>query len=380
MADAAPDSNQLIRAIESIRRGTWLSREQGAQDASAAPGGVETGPVPTPAGVWPTSEPLLSPSGGNLWIPSRRDARLSARNEVAAMILDKIALAGGPVDSIPKIAVIVAHPDDEAIGAGAALRGIPDATVVHVTDGAPNDEQYAQRRGFESRSAYAQARRDEVVAALGLIGVPQERIINLGFVDGEAAWHLVELCNTVAALLEELQPDVVLTHPYEGGHSDHDSTAFAVHLGAGILRRDGRPAPIILELTSYHNHNGRRRLFDFIPFLGTTVKTVELTPEEREVKRQMFDAFTSQSDLLRTIPVEIERFRTAPRYLFNVPPHEGQLDYERLCRKMTGAEWRAQAEVALNRLRSKQLFASMEIPSPGTATTGGAEESGASPP
>ena len=38
------------------------------------------------------------------------------------------------------------------------------------------------------------------------------------------------------------QPDVVLTHPYEGGHSDHDSTAFAVHLAAGILRRDGRPA------------------------------------------------------------------------------------------------------------------------------------------
>ena len=149
-----------------------------------------------------------------------------------------------------------------------------------MTDGAPADEGYALRRGFPSREAYAQARRDEVVAALKVIGVPDERIIGLGFVDGEAAWNLVALCNTVAALLEELQPDVVLTHPYEGGHSDHDSTAFAVHLGAGILRCDGKPAPIILELTSYHNHGGTRRLFDFLPFLGTTVKTVELTDEE----------------------------------------------------------------------------------------------------
>jgi LmbE family N-acetylglucosaminyl deacetylase len=300
----------------------------------------------------------------SLWLPRPRDERLAAHNDVASLILEKIASAGGPADAIPKIVVIVAHPDDEAIGAGAALRGIPDATVVHVTDGAPNDEEYALRRGYASREAYAKARRDEVVAALDVIGIPPSRIRGLGFVDGEAAWHLIDLCNRVADLLEELQPDVVLTHPYEGGHSDHDSTAFAVHLAAGILRRDGRPAPIILELTSYHNHNGMRRLFDFLPFRGTTVKTRTLTEEDRTVKRQMFDAYVSQQALLRTIPIEIERFRTAPRYLFTVPPHKGQLDYERLCRKMTGAEWRALADAALQRLRSKRYFA-VELPREG---------------
>lgn len=293
----------------------------------------------------------------SLWLPRPRDARLGARSEVASEILETIASAGGPADTLPKIVVVVAHPDDEAIGAGAAIRGIPDTTVVHVTDGAPNDEEYAARRGFPSRAAYAKARRDEVVAALDVIGIPPERIRGLGFVDGEAAWHLIDLCNRIAELLEELQPDVVLTHPYEGGHSDHDSTAFAVHLAAGILRRDGRPAPVILELTSYHNYNGMRRLFDFLPFRGTTVKTRTLTDEDREVKRQMFGAFVSQQALLRTVPIEVERFRTAPRYLFTVPPHEGQLDYERLCRKMTGAEWRALAEAALQRLRSKRYFA-----------------------
>ena len=44
--------------------------------------------------------------------------------------------------------------------------------------------------------------------------------------------------------------------------------------------------------------------------------------------------------------------------LFTVPPHEGQLDYERLCKKMTGAQWRAEAERALETLRSRMQFRS----------------------
>jgi N-acetylglucosamine malate deacetylase 2 len=164
------------------------------------------------------------------------------------------------------------------------------------------------------------------------------------------------VCHAVMDVIEELKPEVILTHPYEGGHSDHDSTAFAVHLAAGILQNEGSVAPVILELTSYHNYNGARRLFDFLPFRDLVVKTMRLSPDARDAKRRMFDAFTSQQDLLRTFPIEVERFRQAPRYLFTVPPHEGQLDYERLCKKVTGAEWRAQAERALEILRTRKQF------------------------
>ena len=259
-------------------------------------------------------------------------------------------------DAPRRVVVVVAHPDDEAIGAGAVLRGFPDVTVVHVTDGAPIDEEYALRRGYESREAYAQARRNEVVAALRVIGLPAERIRSLGLVDGQAAWHLVDLCHKVADVFDELQPDVVLTHPYEGGHSDHDSTAFAVHLAAGMLLRQGQKAPIILELTSYHNYQGRRRFFSFLPFSSSRVRTVYLSQEDRRVKREMFDQFTSQLPVLEKFPLEVERFRQAPRYLFTVPPHEGELDYERLCRRITGAEWRANAERALEELRTRKQF------------------------
>jgi LmbE family N-acetylglucosaminyl deacetylase len=274
----------------------------------------------------------------------------------ANRLLDEIVAQSAAGVSAHCVAVIVAHPDDEAIGAGALLRGIPRASIVHVTDGAPSDGDYARRKGFLSREDYAGARRREVVAALGVIGIPEARIRGLGFVDGELAFRLVDLCYAVMEIIEELQPEVILTHPYEGGHSDHDSTAFAVHLAVGILQNEGGVAPVILELTSYHNYHGARRLSDFLPFHDSVAKTMRLSADARDAKRRMFEAFTSQQDLLQAFPTEVERFRRAPRYLFTVPPHEGQLDYERFCKRVTGAEWRAQAERALEVLRTRKQF------------------------
>lgn len=327
-------------------------------------GAVETRKTPragTPAPEGPNPAPARTPfaeavSAAAVWVRRQRDKRLQPASEIVSSILDGIGAAPRADGSARRVAVIVAHPDDEAIGAGAVLRGFPDVTVVHVTDGAPLDEEYARRKGFASRADYAQARRNEVVAALKVIGMPEDRVRCLGFVDGESAWHLVELCHKVADLFDELQPDVVLTHPYEGGHSDHDSTAFAVHLAAGMLLRQGQPAPVILELTSYHNYAGKRRFFDFLPFQSSRIRTVLLSAVDRRVKRAMFDQFTSQLPLLAKFPLEVERFRQAPRYLFTVPPHEGELDYERLCRKITGAQWRANAESALEELRSRKQF------------------------
>jgi LmbE family N-acetylglucosaminyl deacetylase len=290
-----------------------------------------------------------------VWVRRQRDKRLHPASEVVSGILDRLGPQQAP-DAPRKVVVVVAHPDDEAIGAGAVLRGFPDVTIVHVTDGAPLDDGYAQSRGYTNRDDYAQARRQEVVAALSIIGLPVERIRSLGLVDGEAAWHLVELCHKVADVFDELQPDVVLTHPYEGGHSDHDSTAFAVHLAAGMLLQQGQKAPIILELTSYHNYRGRRRFFSFLPMAGSRVRTVHLSAEDRRVKRAMFDQFTSQLPVLEKFAVDVERFRQAPRYLFTVPPHEGELDYERLCRRITGAEWRANAARALEELRTRKSW------------------------
>ena len=309
------------------------------------------------ADMAPSQEPQRAPTlikTPGLVITPDKDARWRPPGEVTADVLDRLTDRTADTKSLPTTLVLVAHPDDEAIGAGGLLSGLPDAVVAHVTDGAPRDERYAHSRGFQTREEYARARRREVVNALAHAGISPDRCRNLGYVDGEASNQLLELVFDVADLMDEVRPDIVLTHPYEGGHSDHDATAFAVHLASGILRRDNAPAPIVLELTSYHNLSGTRRVFSFLPFMGTEERTIQLTAAEKGLKKRMYEEFASQQSVLQRFPIDIERFRPAPRYLFTQAPHEGQLDYERFCTMITGAQWRKNAEKALQTLRTRR--------------------------
>jgi LmbE family N-acetylglucosaminyl deacetylase len=293
---------------------------------------------------------LIKPAG--LVIAPSRDARYKPSPELTKAVLDRIAERELVAKSTTL--VLVAHPDDEVIGAGGLLAGMPDAVIAHVTDGAPRDDKYAQGKGFPTREAYARARHREVVNALGHVGITPDRCRGLGYVDGEASLQLMELVFDVADLIDEMRPDIVITHAYEGGHSDHDATAFAVHLACGVLRRDNVPTPLVLELTSYHNFSGQRRVFSFLPFLGTNARTIQLTAAEKVLKRRMYDEFASQKDCLESFPIAIERFRAAPRYQFTAAPHEGQLDYERHRSTISGSQWRDIAGKALQTLRTRR--------------------------
>jgi N-acetylglucosamine malate deacetylase 2 len=188
-----------------------------------------------------------------------------------------------------------------------------------------------------------------------IAGVPLDHVINLGYVDGEASLQLVDLVMDVATLIDDYGPDMVITHPYEGGHTDHDATAFAVHLACGLLRREGIAPPAVLEMTSYHARGVTRVTHEFLPHeradRGQT--SIILSPEEQQLKQQMFDAFTSQQAVLSTFSTTIEKFRPAPRYVFTRAPHSGVLNYERYGDPALGARWRATAEEALNKLRMR---------------------------
>lgn len=289
-----------------------------------------------------------------LVITPDRDARYRPPVEITSDVLDRIAQRAAFAEAMPSTLLVVAHPDDEAIGAGGLLAGIPDVVVAHVTDGSPRDNRYAQSKGFQTREEYARARRREVVSALSHVGITPDRCRGLGYMDGEASLRLLELVFDIAQLIDEIRPYILLTHPYEGGHSDHDATAFAVQLACGVLRRDKVPAPIVLELTSYHNVSGTRRVFEFLPFIGSEQRTIQLTDAEKILKRRMYQEFVSQAHVLERFPINIERFRPAPRYRFNQAPHEGQLEYERFCTMITGAEWRRNAEKALETLRTRR--------------------------
>ena len=57
-----------------------------------------------------------------------------------------------------RVAMVVAHPDDETIAAGGSLALMPELLLVHVTDGAPRRLADREPLGFATPAAYAAAR------------------------------------------------------------------------------------------------------------------------------------------------------------------------------------------------------------------------------
>ena len=246
-----------------------------------------------------------------------------------------------------RVAVVVAHPDDETIGCGCLLRRLADSIVIHVTDGAPRNLLDAQALGFSTAEGYAAARRSELEGALSLVGVGPERLHLLGWADQAASLHLVEIAHVLSFHLAGFE--VVITHAYEGGHPDHDATAFAVHGAVGLIR-SRRDRPTIIEMPLYRAGPDGWAAQSFVPDTYNQEVVVDLSQGERDLKRRMFDAFASQRHVLVRFSAETERFRAAPSYDFLQLPNGGDLHYERMGWGMTGARWLELSRAALAEL------------------------------
>jgi N-acetylglucosamine malate deacetylase 2 len=248
--------------------------------------------------------------------------------------------------------IFAAHPDDEVIGLGGVLpRMKANVTVVHVTDGSPRNLRDAALAGFSNRTEYGYARRREALAALALADIPEERRLSLGITDQEASFGLKELTIRVAQLLRSLNPAVVFTHPYEGGHPDHDATAFAVHSALKLLRQQKAGTPAPLEFTSYHAGPTGMETSEFLQRTDCPPHVIALSDEERALKRSMFECFPTQKHVLDQFPISVEKLRRQPAYNFSEPPHQGMLFYEQFDWGLDGRRWRALAHEAEQLLR-----------------------------
>lgn len=251
----------------------------------------------------------------------------------------------GDLNRTMRCSVIVAHPADEVVGAGCLISKLVDVTVLHITDGALMED--AEAAGFRDVSDYALARRQECLAALAIAHVPEDQVIDFAIKDHCAAHCLADLTKKITTFLQQSAADIVITHPYEGGHPDHDATAFATHAALRLMKQNGFRPPVLFEMALHPSADFKAKLPEFLPGTERETTTLLLDERSRELKQRMFACFETQRESLEASPVGPEKFRQPATYDFSAPPKGGKLHYENFDWAPRSEEWQSLASKAL---------------------------------
>jgi LmbE family N-acetylglucosaminyl deacetylase len=238
-----------------------------------------------------------------------------------------------------RILFIAAHPDDEILGAGTLLTLIKEPSFLHTTNGAPEDKVDSINAGYYNLEDYSEARRAEFREALIKGSIFPHSCYYLQIPDQGSIYRLEELIYGIAAVLNEINPDIVFTHPYEGGHPDHDTTAFAVHYILKYFQKRNLFTPLLYEFTSYFNNEGQMTAGEFIPG-SYELSTLVLNERQRKLKEIMLRQFQTQQSSIDSFPLIKESYRKAPEYNFLLPPHIGKLYYEHFNLGVKPEVWR----------------------------------------
>jgi len=226
--------------------------------------------------------------------------------------------------------VLVAHPDDEAVGCGALLQRMKDPIVIFATDGAPRANFFWHNHG--SRQGYARARATEAHQALAAAGVRHFHFLceSQPIVDQELYQQLDRAYEALAVTIESEMPSAILTMAYEGGHPDHDACAL---LATAAAKRYELP---VWEMPLYHRRGDHMQRQIFVDEQESF--ELDMTREELVRKLNMFSAYNSQAEVLREFLPYVEWFRPAKLYDFLQAPHLGELNYEAWQWPMKGAD------------------------------------------
>lgn len=141
--------------------------------------------------------------------------------------------------------VVVAHPDDECLGAGGlthalTTRGTPVQAVI-VSGG---QKSHAHRRDVDPAELES-LRREESTAAAEVLGAEPPQF--LGFPDGGLEDHTAEIVTALKGIFEQAEREnggiapTVITHWRGDGHPDHEAVGrCAVAAARRLARTDGR--------------------------------------------------------------------------------------------------------------------------------------------
>ena len=236
------------------------------------------------------------------------------------------------------VALVVAHPDDETIGLGPLLKLLRSAHAIHLTDGAPRDLRCVHAAGFRSSADSALARARELARVLDLAHVPAQRRHAFPIGDQQAFRHLPTIAAALGAFFQTQGIEAVFTHPYEGGHLDHDACACAVALACKRMERQGQRPPSVLEMAFYHESEHGLVTQRFSQE-GDADVAIAFDQTEAMIREEMLAAHESQAAILGLFREHLVRLRPAPPYDFRRLPNHGHIFYHRFIEDVTPADW-----------------------------------------
>ena len=130
--------------------------------------------------------------------------------------------------------VVVAHPDDEVLGAGATIHKL--ISEGHNVAVAIMVSQAAARKGLSSTLS------DDEAKALSIIGVKKTYHAPFPNIKMNTVSHL-ELVQFVESCIEDWNAEVIVTHHPSDTNNDHIQTSYAVQAACRLFqRRDNLPA------------------------------------------------------------------------------------------------------------------------------------------
>jgi LmbE family N-acetylglucosaminyl deacetylase len=220
-----------------------------------------------------------------------------------------------------RILVLAPHPDDEVVGACAAIGRAKAADdrvfCLYLTTGVPAPEvlwrwQRKRHPGMVIR------RTDEARLAA--------KLLDIGFI-AVAPWatrtlkdHWESARTLIAETVKAEKIDALWAPAFEGAHQDHDV--------ANALASTFREHLSVSEFAEYNLAGGRVHSQEFVATNGTET-ILQLTPNEQRMKRRALALYASEQRNLGHIGVEREAFRPLPRQNYSRPPHEGRLFWQR---------------------------------------------------
>lgn len=185
--------------------------------------------------------------------------------------------------------VVVAHPDDEILGAGATIHKLVEngnnvAVAIMVS-------QAAARKDLSSTLTA-----DEE-AALSLVGVKKTYHADFPNIKMNTVSHL-ELVQFVESCIEDWRAEVIITHHPSDTNNDHVQTSYAVQAASRLFqRRDNIPA--LKELLYMEVPSSTEWSFDTSANRFTPNYFVEIGKEGVEIKVQ---ALAKYKGVMRPYP------------------------------------------------------------------------------